>query len=104
MKYFRNPSKKKKQSIIVHYKHGQSVANPDEKYKIVKEHFPEQFYDANKVKVEMYIVKPKRINKHTKPNEVNEVTKRLNNNKAAGNDGITRRTLQICTTSIAQYN
>ena len=49
--YFRNPSKKK-QSTIVHNKHGQSVANPDEKYKIVKQHFIEQFYDANRMKAE----------------------------------------------------
>ena len=87
VKYFRNPSKKK-QSIIVHNKHGQSIANPDEKYKIVKQHFTEQFYDASKVNVEKYIGEPKPLNKRITPDEVTEVTKRLNNNKAAGNDGI----------------
>ena len=38
--------------------------------------------------VEKYIGEPKPLNKRITPDEVTEVTKRLNNNKAAGNDGI----------------
>ena len=78
----------KKTNNIIHNKQRQIVSNSDEKYRIVKEHFKEQFYDESKKSIERFVGEPRRLNNKITVEEVEKATKRLKNNKAAGDDNI----------------
>ena len=86
IKHLRNPRKNNK--MIIHNQEGQSITNPDEQYRIVKKHFQEQFYDPNKKPVEKFTGQTRQLNNRITEEEVRQVTRRMNNNKAAGNDQI----------------
>ena len=86
IKFIRAP--KKNNRMIVHDKEGKSVADPNEQYKIVKQHFESQFFDIDKQKIDRFVGEPKPLNRKITAGEVKCATKRLKNNKAAGDDGI----------------
>ena len=82
----RNP---KRRSInIVHNKENKIVGNPDEKYKIVKEHFVNHFYNTQAEKIEPFIEVLRPLNTRISSEEIKAATKRMKNNKAMGEDGI----------------
>ena len=56
VKYIRNSKTKHKN--IVHDKHGKVIANQDEQYKIVKQHFQEHSFETNKNSIQRFVGEP----------------------------------------------
>ena len=84
IKYARNLQTK--QNNIVHDKTGKIVVNPEKQYTIVKQHFQKQFYDASKINIQRFIGNPKFLNTRITIEEIKNVLKNSNNNKAAGSN------------------
>ena len=61
--------------------------NPVKQYTIVKQHFLTQFYDTSKINIRL-IGTPKPLNNRITIEEIKNVLKNSNNNKAAGSDEI----------------
>ena len=62
--------------------------NENEKYSAVKEHFRKQFYNENEIEVEPFQGEARPLNQKITKDEVSRAAMKMNNNKAAGEDGI----------------
>ena len=81
-------NRKKFENPYIYDSEGKIIANPNEIYKTVKNHFRQHFTDTNTNEVESFIGLPKNLNKPITDEEVKKVIDKLNNNRAAGPDRI----------------
>ena len=89
IKNLRQPQECKNYKIIIQDDNGKNIANENEKYNTVKEHFMKKFYNEHKIEIEPYKGKARPLHNKITKDEVNRTTMKVSNNKAAGEDGIT---------------
>ena len=88
-KSVRELSRKKYENAYVHDENGTNVTNPQDIYKIINDHFQKQFFDETEEKLEQFVGNPRKLNNAITLEEVKKNIQKLNNNRAAGYDGIT---------------
>ena len=75
-------------NIIVHDDDGKTIANKEEKYQAVKQHFKQQLYKEDAIMIDKFVGEPRPLQKPITGSEVDTMSKRMSNNKATGADEI----------------
>ena len=96
-------NRKKFENPFVHDKDGKNITNPNEIYRTVSNHFKNHFYDENVKKVSPFVGEPKTLRTAITVGEVTRAIKKLNNNRAAGPDGISAELVKHTPTEVHEF-
>ena len=80
--------RKKYENPYIHDTNGKNLTNPTDIYNTIRQHFNNHFNDPNIQNLTPFEGQPRKLNNKITTEEVTSNIKRLNNNRAAGNDRI----------------
>ena len=80
--------RKKYENPYIHDTNGKNLTNPTDIYNTIRQHFNNHFNDPNIQNLTPFEGQPRKLNNKITTEEVTSNVKRLNNNRAAGNDRI----------------
>ena len=75
-------------NIIVHDDDGKTIANKEEKYQAVKQHFKQKLYKEDAIMIDKFVGEPRPLQKPITGSEVDTMSKQMSNSKATGADEI----------------
>ena len=96
-------NRKRFETPFVHDNEGKQVIDPKEIYETIREHFQTHFYDKNMKSVSPFIGQPKSLINRITTEEVTNAIKKLNNNRAAGPDGISAELVKYAPVEVHQF-
>ncbi len=87
-KAVKNLKRKPYENPIIHNEEGKTVTNPKEIYKIINQHFKNQFNKDNTEQVQRFIEPPRPLKNPISSGEIATATRKMTNNRAPGKDNI----------------